>query len=179
MADQQSLTLEPARPPRAKRDILYVDDEPDNGIVFEAEFGGEFKVWCASQCSQAMELLAQHEFPVVVSDHRMPKMTGAELFHLMRTQYPRTKQIMLSGYSDCPEVTEAINRGQIHWFAKPWCRNSLYPVLLSAIESHDLLVRHDEITLHADALRQTEQVMEQATAAATRPTAPRANSWPT
>ena len=166
MADQQSLTLEAARPPRAKRDILYVDDEPDNGIVFEAEFGGEFNVWCAESAQQAMQLLARHEFPVVVSDHRMPRMTGAELFHLMRSQYPRTKQIMLSGYSDCPEVTEAINRGQIHWFAKPWCRNSLYPVLLAAIEAHDLLVMHDEVKLHADALRRAEQVMQQATAAA-------------
>src|SRR4051794_16763703 len=101
-----------------RRDILYVDDEIDNGVVFDIAFGAEFKVWTAASAEEAIRLLSGHEFPVIISDQRMPLMTGAELFRFVRQQYPRTKQIMLTGYSNSPDVTEAINKGQICWFQK-------------------------------------------------------------
>ncbi|MGH7140345.1 MAG: response regulator, partial [Pirellulales bacterium] len=82
-----------------KRDILYVDDELDNLVVFEATFDSSFRVYTANSAAKALELLERQLFPVVVADQRMPGMTGAELFEVMRRKYPHTKRVMLTGYA--------------------------------------------------------------------------------
>src|SRR5215469_16353258 len=79
-----------------KRDILYVDDEPDNLIVFEATFESTFNVRTAGSGAKALDLLQRQAFPVVIADQRMPGMTGAELFEIMRRKYPHTKRVALT-----------------------------------------------------------------------------------
>jgi two-component system sensor histidine kinase/response regulator len=69
-----------------KRDILYVDDEADNIVVFEAAFEDEFTIYSATSGAEALELCERVAFPVVVSDQRMPKMTGVELFEILRVR---------------------------------------------------------------------------------------------
>jgi two-component system sensor histidine kinase/response regulator len=130
-----------------KRDILYVDDEIDNLVVFEATFDASFNVYTANTAAKALELLERQSFPVVVADQRMPGMTGAELFEVMRRKYPHTKRVMLTGYADSKAMLDAINQGQVYYFLKkPWERHEIYSVLSRAIEAYDLAVSNSALT---------------------------------
>jgi signal transduction histidine kinase len=129
------------------RDILCVDDETDNLIVFEATFEQEFRIWPANSGREALELLETHSFPVVVADQRMPHMTGNQLFEIMRRKHPHTKRIMLTGYADNDAILSAINQGQVYNFIKkPWERSAVFPLLLRAIEAYDLAVSNLALT---------------------------------
>lgn len=130
-----------------KRDLLYVDDERDNLIVFEAAFEDSFNVQTANSGRKALELLEQRPFPVVVADQRMPVMTGSELFEIMRGKYPHTKRVMLTGYADSKAMLDAINQGQVYYFVKkPWERHMVQSVLVRAIEAYDLSVANMALT---------------------------------
>lgn len=130
-----------------KRDILYVDDERDNLVVFEATFEESFNVHTATGGEQALEMLEQQPFAVVIADQRMPVMTGAELFEIMRRKHPMTKRVMLTGYADPKSMLEAINQGQVYYFIKkPWERAQLYSVMMGAIEAYDLAVANIALT---------------------------------
>jgi two-component system sensor histidine kinase/response regulator len=130
-----------------KRDILYVDDEMDNLVVFEATFEDDFNVVTANGGQEALEILQRQSFPVVVADQRMPFMTGAELFEQMRSRYPHTKRVMLTGYADSHAMLDAINQGQVYYFIKkPWDRDLVFSILVRAIESYDLSLNNMALT---------------------------------
>jgi len=130
-----------------KRDILYVDDEQDNLIVFQATFDDTFEVWTATSGAEALKLLESRSFPVVIADQRMPGMTGAQFFEIMRSEYPHSKRIMLTGYADSKAMMDAINQGQVYYFIKkPWERDVLYPVIVRAIEAYDLTISNVALT---------------------------------
>jgi signal transduction histidine kinase len=123
------------------RPVLYIDDEPDNLLVFEATFGEDFEVATVQSGEEALALLDRQVFPVAVSDQRMPGMSGAELFEIMRRRHPHTRRVMLTGYADSRAMLDAISQGQVyHFVKKPWDRDQLYGVLVRAIESYDLEV---------------------------------------
>ncbi len=122
-----------------KRDILYVDDEMENLVVFQATFEDYFNIVTASSGQAALDLLEHHVFPVVIADQRMPKMSGAELFEIMRRKYPHTKRVMLTGYADSRAMLSAINQGQVFYFVKkPWEQDEVFSILLRAIEAYDM-----------------------------------------
>jgi nitrogen fixation/metabolism regulation signal transduction histidine kinase len=124
-----------------KRDILYVDDETENLIVFQATFEEHFNVVTATSGAEALELLAERAFPVVVADQRMPKMSGAELFEIMRAKHPHTKRVMLTGYADPRAMLSAINQGQVYYFIKkPWEEEVVFSILVRAIEAYDMSI---------------------------------------
>lgn len=130
-----------------KRDILYVDDEMDNLVVFEATFEDEFNIVTANGGQEALEILEGRAFPVVVADQRMPFMTGAELFEQMRYRFPNTKRVMLTGYADSHAMLDSINQGQVYYFIKkPWDRDLVFSILIRAIESHDLGIANMALT---------------------------------
>ncbi|HWB09805.1 MAG TPA: hybrid sensor histidine kinase/response regulator [Pirellulales bacterium] len=130
-----------------KREILYVDDELDNLIVFEATFESTFHVHTANSGTKALDLLEHRAFPVVVADQRMPGMTGAELFEIMRRKHPHTRRVMLTGYADSKAMLDAINQGQVYYFLKkPWERHDVFSVLSRAIEAYDLAVANMALT---------------------------------
>ncbi len=130
-----------------KRDILYVDDEMDNLVVFEATFEDDFNIVTANSGQEALDILEHQSFPVVVADQRMPFMTGAELFEQMRFRYPHTKRVMLTGYADSHAMLDAINQGQVYYFIKkPWDRDLVFSILVRAIESYDLSISNMALT---------------------------------
>ncbi len=130
-----------------KRDILYVDDERDNLIVFEATFEDSFNVHIANSGRKALELLERQPFPVVIADQRMPVMTGSELFEIMRSKFPHTKRVMLTGYADSNAMLDAINQGQVFYFVKkPWERHVILSILVRAIEAYDLSIANMALT---------------------------------
>lgn len=122
-----------------KPDILYVDDEMDNLIVFEAAFGTDYNVHVLSTARDALQFLEHTPVPVLIADQRMPGMSGIELFRIVRDRHPHTKRIVLTGYSDAAAMLDAINKGQVfHFVTKPWQRESLAAVLVQALEAHRL-----------------------------------------
>jgi signal transduction histidine kinase len=122
-----------------KRDILYVDDEVENLIVFQATFDEMFNVVTATSAEEALRLLDERSFPVVVADQRMPRVSGGELFEIMRQRFPQTKRVMLTGYTDMAAMLASINQGQVFYFIKkPWEQDVVYSVLVRAIEAYDL-----------------------------------------
>lgn len=130
-----------------KRDLLYVDDEHDNVVVFEAAFEDDFRVYTAGSAREALEILERHPIPVVVSDQRMPEMTGVEMFAIMRRRYPHIQRIILTGYTDPDGMIDAVNQGQVfHFVKKPWERPFLHSVLIRAFQAHDLAVTNSALT---------------------------------
>ena len=124
-----------------KRDVLYVDDEAENLIVFQASFDEYFNVITAGSAHEALELLERQAFPVVIADQRMPRMSGAELFEAMRHKYPHTKRVMLTGYADSKAMLDAINQGQVFYFIKkPWEQDQVFSTLIRAIEAYDMSI---------------------------------------
>ena len=130
-----------------KRDILYVDDEPSNLIVFEAAFDEQFNVITCKSAEEALAYLQEHPVPVVVADQRMPEMTGVEMFVQVRQLYPHTQRVILSGFTDSDAAIDAINQGQIFQFVrKPWQRFELLSVLQRALDAHDLSLQNSVLT---------------------------------
>jgi diguanylate cyclase (GGDEF)-like protein/PAS domain S-box-containing protein len=80
-----------------------------------------YKILMATRAQDAFELLAKHDVQVIISDQRMPEMSGTEFLSLVKDLYPNTIRIVLSGYTDLKSVTDAINQGAIYKFlTKPW-----------------------------------------------------------
>ena len=123
------------------RTLLYVDDQPENLVVFQAAFEGEFDILEATSPREALELLETREVGVLVADQRMPDMTGVELCEIVRRERPFTIRMILTGYSEMQAIVDAINKGQVYNFiSKPWDRDTLRATLIRGFEAHELIV---------------------------------------
>ena len=101
--------------------ILYVDDERANLVVFKATIGRGFDVIVADSGASALEILETQGVDVLITDNRMPSMTGVELCERVRQKYPDIERILITAYTDLDTVVEAVNRGGIsRYLAKPW-----------------------------------------------------------
>lgn len=119
--------------------ILCVDDEEDNLLVFRSFFRRHYNVFTAQSGQAALELLKNQPIDLVVSDQRMPRMTGVELLERIREEYPDVIRIILTGYSDIQAVINAINKGKVyHYAAKPWDGDELKNILDRALEAYTL-----------------------------------------
>lgn len=106
--------------------VLYVDDEQDNLFSFMATFRIKFKVLTALNGEEALKYLENKLIHVVISDQRMPKMTGVELFEKIQEKYPDPIRVLLTGYADMSAVVDAVNKGKIfHYLNKPWNEEEL------------------------------------------------------
>lgn len=104
----------------AKPRLLVVDDEPDMLDFLERVFRAEFSVTRASNAEEALTILAGGGFRVLVTDQKMPRMTGVELLEQIRDVHPGLVKILLSGFTDLPEIQRAIERCGIHaYVVKP------------------------------------------------------------
>ncbi|HEY1553391.1 MAG TPA: sigma-54 dependent transcriptional regulator [Kofleriaceae bacterium] len=120
--------------------ILVVDDEQDNLDAFRFNFKKTFDILTANSGPEALALLADKDVAVVVTDQRMPKMTGVELLREVRAQRPETVGIILTAFTDVDVLIEAINLGQVYrYITKPWDAKDVRGVLQYAIERFHLL----------------------------------------
>jgi diguanylate cyclase (GGDEF)-like protein len=112
----------PPSGPLAQRTLLLVDDEPNILAALKRLFRRRgYAVLTAESGRAGLDLLATHQVEVVISDGRMPEMTGAEFLGKVRQLHPETVRIVLSGYTDLKAVTSAVNRGELFRFlTKPW-----------------------------------------------------------
>ena len=122
--------------------VLFVDDEEPNLVVFEAVCGDDFPVLTASSGAAGLELMREHEIGVVLTDQRMPGMTGIELLEKVETEYPETIRLLITAYSDLQAAEDAINRGHVRrYMRKPWEPEVLRAELRDAIDLYNLNTR--------------------------------------
>ncbi|OKH60379.1 response regulator [Scytonema sp. HK-05] len=121
--------------------ILVVDDELDNLELLYRTFSRDYNVLRASSGSVALDLLAQEkDVSVIISDQRMPMMSGTEFLSLTATQYPDIIRIILTGYTDVEDLVEAINSGKVFkYVTKPWQAEELKAVVRQAMDTHNVL----------------------------------------
>ncbi len=95
--------------------LLVVDDEPNVLTALRRVFRKEgWLTLTASSAAEGFELLATHEVGVIISDQRMPGMTGTEFLHTVKEMYPDTIRLLLTGYADFSTVIDAVNRGDLY-----------------------------------------------------------------
>jgi adenylate cyclase len=143
-----------------KPKILVVDDEPDNLDLLYRTFHREYKVLRADNGPAALEILAHEgDVAVIISDQRMPLMSGTEFLSLTATQYPDIIRIILTGYTDVEDLVEAINAGKVFkYVTKPWDAAELKALVQQAMDTHNVLkVRTEELcrTLRRESLLNT------------------------
>jgi len=131
----------------SKAKLLYVDDEIDNLIAFKAMFRRDYDIVTASSGAEAIQLLEEHKFPMVISDQRMPEMTGVELFSKIKDKYPEVIRIVVTGYTDFDGIVDAINKGKVYYYiAKPWNADEVKLIIANALETYNLRVNNKTLT---------------------------------
>jgi diguanylate cyclase (GGDEF)-like protein len=107
---------------RTQPTLLLVDDEPSILSSLRRLLRNEgYRILTANSGSEGLQVLAEHAVDVIVSDQRMPGMTGVEFLRTVRQLHPDTVRIVLSGFTELQTVTDAVNAGAIYKFlTKPW-----------------------------------------------------------
>jgi diguanylate cyclase len=130
-----------------ERTLLLVDDEEDVCAALERvlRYDG-YSILHANSGQQGLDILSKNEVGVVISDQRMPQMTGAEFLTQVKELYPKTIRIVLSGAADLKSLTQAINQGAIYkFFTKPWDNEVLRVDVMEAFWRYELVQEKDQL----------------------------------
>jgi type II secretory ATPase GspE/PulE/Tfp pilus assembly ATPase PilB-like protein/FixJ family two-component response regulator/RNA polymerase subunit RPABC4/transcription elongation factor Spt4 len=140
--------------------VMFVDDEPSVLKAMQRIFRQEnYHLLTASSGREALQLLEAQPVHVVVSDHRMPGMTGADLLREVKARWPQTIRIMLTGHADVNAVMGAVNEGAVYKFiTKPWIDEDLRLTVSLALERFDLI--HSNQTLKKETAAQKKKIKE-------------------
>lgn len=144
---------------KPKVGILYVDDEVNNLTSFKATFRSSYTIFTATSADEGRKVLEEKskDIQLIITDQRMPGMTGVEFLSSIIEQHPDPIRILLTGYSDIQAVIDAINRGQIYqYISKPWEEQHLKIVIEKAYEVYAL--RQENKELIKSLLRANEQL---------------------
>jgi two-component system sensor histidine kinase/response regulator len=115
--------------------VLYVDDETNNLLAFQAGFRRHYEIFTASNVAEGLTVLNDNEIHVILADQRMPKITGVEFFSIVRKAHPDPMRILITGYSDLEALVDAINTGEIfRYIKKPWDDLELKTAIQNAYE---------------------------------------------
>lgn len=143
--------------------LLVVDDEPDNLDLLYRTFRREYQVLRAESGRQALEVLEDDgEVAVIISDQRMPEMTGTEFLSKTVPDFPDTVRIILTGFTDVEDLVQAINSGQVYrYITKPWEPSTLRQLVKQATQTYGLHKQSDHALYIAECQNQlTSRVAE-------------------
>lgn len=120
--------------------VLVVDDEPDVVASVKDLLRLEYKVIGATRAAEGLELLERENVHIVMTDQRMPEMTGVQLLEKVRDRHPNAMRLLFTGYADVRAVVDAINRGNVYrYITKPWDPDELMAIIREACERYDLI----------------------------------------
>src|SRR5262245_35557967 len=123
-----------------KHPILLVDDEPEILFSLRGLLRKEFDLHTAASGAEALEILRRQPVHIIMTDQRMPEMTGVELLRRARGECPEAIRLIFTGYADIKAVIDAINQGQIYrYLTKPWDPDELREML------HEACVQYERI----------------------------------
>jgi DNA-binding NtrC family response regulator len=124
----------------SKMNILYVDDETTNLRIFKNIFRRDYKIFTASSANEGLEIIEKNKINLVITDQRMPEMTGLEFLKQIHAKYSNHPPdcLMISGYSDQDAIDEAFRLYNLFAFiAKPWDADHLKEMIEGALTFHN------------------------------------------
>jgi len=120
-----------------KISVLYVDDEENNLFSFKAVFRVKYQVYTAISGDEALKILSEKPIEIIITDQRMPNMTGVEFLEQVIEKFPDPMRVLLTGYADMNAVVDAVNKGKIfHYLSKPWNEEELDITINRAYEAY-------------------------------------------
>lgn len=129
-----------------KINILYVDDETNNLVAFKANFRNYYNVYTAESAAEGLQILKDQKVHIIITDQRMPNMTGVEFLESIIKEYPDPIRMLLTGYVDIAAVIEAINKGQVYrYIMKPINVDDLKITIDNAFEVYSLREENKEL----------------------------------
>src|ERR1700741_1210118 len=118
--------------------LLLVDDEMANIRLLERLVREDYQCLTATSGEEAIQLLDQHEVAVIITDQRMPNMTGIELLKRSAGRRPHMVRILLTGYTDLEALVEAVNCGLVYMYvSKPWKNDDLKLRVSRAVQHYE------------------------------------------
>lgn len=127
-----------------KSSLLVVDDEAHILNTLSALLASDFEVLTANSAEAARQLFQHRTIDIILTDQRMPGISGVQLLEWVRQESPRTMRLLMTGFAELHDAIDAINRGRIHrYLAKPWRAEELLDVL-RGVSQHLLLERRNE-----------------------------------
>ena len=138
--------------------ILYIDDDAENLRTFKRLFRKEYDILLAESGEEGLRILREHApIPIIITDQRMPEMTGIEFLDQSIQISPESIRMILTGFTDVQALIDAINTGRVYrYITKPWDEQELYVTLKRAIESYELKRRN--LQLLEDLQRKHEEL---------------------
>lgn len=140
--------------------LLFVDDEENVLNAMKRLFRREnYRIFLANGAEEALKILEKEKIQLIVSDHRMPVMTGAEMLIKVKQLYPDIIRIMLTGYADVNAIMGAVNEGAVYKFiTKPWNDEDLRLTVGLALEQYDLI--QENRALKKDKVNQQKKITQ-------------------
>jgi len=148
--------------------ILYIDDEKDNLTVFNSAFRRDFKVHLATSGAEGLGIMKKEDVHLVITDQRMPEMTGVEFLEKIIPDWPDCIRMVLTGFSDVEAIIQAINKGRVYrYITKPWNKEELKITIDRALDAYilrqqnkDLIISLKEAneTLESKVIERTRQI---------------------
>jgi len=131
---------------KPKCSLLVVDDEPYILNTLSSLLGSEFEVLTADSAAAAQDQFACRQVDIILTDQRMPHMTGVQLLEWVRRNYPKAIRLLMTGFAELDEAVQAINRGEIfRYLFKPWRTDELVQVLHQAAHTSLLERSHEDL----------------------------------
>lgn len=125
--------------------LLVIDDEPDVCDSIHDLLRRDYTVLRATSAAEGCRLMQDNEVHIILTDQRMPQITGVELLTKVRVKYPRAVRMLFTGYADLEAIIAAINQGHIFQFLrKPWQPEELQYAVREAATEYDRLVEEAE-----------------------------------
>ncbi|MBU1627800.1 response regulator [bacterium] len=119
--------------------ILIVDDEETILRMFKNQFRKDYDITTCNSAEEALEVLKQQQFTVIISDQKMPGMKGVDFLVEVKNKHPDSIRMLLTGYADAKVARDAINKGQVtNYIDKPWEKDKFKEIINLAIEQHEL-----------------------------------------
>ena len=126
--------------------VLYVDDVPVNLMLFKETFKKDFDIILTEFPQEALKILEEKDIQVIVSDQRMPEMTGIELLEIVAEKHPDIRRYLLTAFTDAETVIEAVNVGRVHgYIKKPFQPNEVRATILNSVEVFHLRKKNQQI----------------------------------
>lgn len=151
---------------KKKYDLLIVDDEIANLQKLQRTFTDGYTIHAAQSGEEALKLLKVHPIDAIITDQKMPHMTGIEFLEESQKEYPNLVRIVLTGYTEVEDLIAAINMGKVHkYITKPWEPADLRLAVQEALEKMELVRENErlarELRTANDQLRVENTVLRQ------------------
>ncbi len=148
---------------KRKYELLLVDDEMANLQKLQRTFMAQYGIHLAQSGQDALEILHKTPIDAIITDQKMPNMTGMEFLELSQKSHPNVVRIVLTGFTDVQDLIEAINTGKVHkYITKPWEPDDLRMAVQDALEKMDLVRENERLATElklANERLQTENII--------------------